>query len=240
MLEPLVGRNHYSGSFFRLLQVAPRYSFSLGLNLIRWFSIFASFDLVRGLDAPNPFTFIQNCTLYSLRTIPHTSASDNYLGWAAYQSIVDEVTKGTLGPITQNPGSYYFPVDSWSAKACDLDIVLETNSTDPEDLFMFDFKNMVANDTEFTAAASMTADQCQHLSQSDIILYTSLCVLGLVIVLFIFKATCDEIFKCNRRNGYDSLNDRPRDYYARRYLAPLEDEEAPRAEQEERPRSHSQ
>lgn len=238
MQEQFVGRNHYSGSFFSLLEEAPRYSFALGLNLVQWFVLFALFDPIRGLNAPNPFTFIQNCTLFSLRTIPQVSASDDYKGWPAYQSLVDGIVSENLGSITQSPGSYYFPVDAWSAKACDLEIMLEANNTD-NSAFMFDFTNMVFNDTKFVEATSLPSEECKHLSQSDLIIFTALWILGLVIVLTIVKATCDEICKCCRRNGYENLDNRQRNRGSRLELAVEENESDGEEARAGRPRANS-
>lgn len=210
MQEQMV-RNYNRGRFFRrTLQAGPDYSASLGLSMIKAFLGLSFLNMARAINAPNPFTFIQNNTFFSLFTNPLVNADDHYTGWSAYESLVDAVAAGGAGPITQTPGNYYSKTSAWYVAACDLNIMLDTNGTAADSQpFLERFSAIVGNDTVLNAVRSKSEDECRHASTAEAIMYTILIIIAVLVLVAFIRTMCIGICKSCERRDYDSIGDAP-------------------------------
>lgn len=209
MQELRVDTEYNGGRFFRgNVRNSSDHSSSLGFSMIASFLALSFLNMARAINAPNPFTFIQNNTLFSLFTDPEVNAKDHYIGWPAYESLVNAVVSGETGPITQATGTYYAKLQAWYVEACDLNIMLDTNGTLADaQPFLDRFNQTVVNNTILAAARSKSPDECAHLSKAEVAITTIAIIIGASLTLLAIRAFC--MWLCSDRRNYVPIGEPP-------------------------------
>lgn len=207
MQEQQVNTGYDRGSFFGRAPRA-RSSDSSGLSIIQFFWGLSLMSVARALNIPNPFTFIQNNTLFSLFTNPIVTANDHYLGWPAYASLVNAVVNGEAGPIKQMSGNHYLPTLEWFVAACDLDIKLDTNGTETGSApFLEMFNKLVANDTALFDARSRSHEECHHTTTTEMVLSTIFSLLMIFLLALAVRCACLAVCRARDRVHYEVILD---------------------------------